>query len=82
MTAARTAGPSLQDIARPGACFVIERLIDEVARAVGREPNDVRALNLVRPEQMPFTTIGGMRLDSGNYAESVRLCAELRKAGA
>src|SRR5206468_5341434 len=28
-------------------------------------------------EQMPFTTIGGMRLDSGNYAESVRLCAEL-----
>jgi len=56
---------------------VIERLVDEIARAVGREPNEVRFLNLVRPEQMPFTTIGGMRLDSGDYAQSVRLCAEL-----
>ena len=35
-------------VGRPGACFVIERLIDEVARAVGREPNEVRLLNLVR----------------------------------
>ncbi len=64
-------------VGRPGACFVIERLIDEIARAIGREPNEVRLLNLVRPEQMPFTTIGGMRLDSGDYAQSVRLCAEL-----
>ena len=64
-------------VGRPGACFAIERMIDEVARAVGREPNEVRLLNMVRPEQMPFTTIGGMRLDSGDYAQSVRLCAEL-----
>src|SRR4029077_10921033 len=34
-------------------------------------------LNMVRSEQMPFTTIGGLRLDSGDYPESVRLCAEL-----
>src|SRR5947209_9301200 len=39
-------------VGRPAACFVIERLVEEIARAVGREPNDVRALNLVRPEQM------------------------------
>src|SRR6185437_13877028 len=64
-------------VGRPGACFVIERLIDEVARAVGREPNEVRTLNLVRPEQMPFTTIGGLRLDNGDYPASVRMCAEL-----
>jgi carbon-monoxide dehydrogenase large subunit len=35
-------------VGRPGACFVIERLVDKIAGAVGREPNDVRALNLVR----------------------------------
>jgi aerobic carbon-monoxide dehydrogenase large subunit len=64
-------------VGRPGACFAIERTIDEVARAVGRDPNEVRALNMVRSEQMPFTTIGGMRLDNGDYAQSVRLCAEL-----
>jgi aerobic carbon-monoxide dehydrogenase large subunit len=64
-------------VGRPGACFAIERMIDEVARAVGREPNEVRALNLVRPEQMPFTTVGGMQLDNGDYPQSVQLCAEL-----
>jgi len=57
--------------------LVIERLVDEIAREVGREPNEVRVLNLVRPEQMPFTTIGGMRLDSGDYAQSVQLCSQL-----
>ena len=64
-------------VGRPGACFAIERTIDEVARAVGRDPVEVRAENMVRPEQMPFTTVGGMRFDNGDYPESVRLCAEL-----
>ncbi len=64
-------------VGRPGACFAIERTIDEVARAVGRDPNEVRQLNMVRPEQMPFTAIGGMCFDNGDYPQSVRLCAEL-----
>jgi carbon-monoxide dehydrogenase large subunit len=64
-------------VGRPGACFAIERTIDEVARAVGRDPNEVRALNMVRAEQMPFITVGGMCLDNGDYPQSVRLCAEL-----
>jgi aerobic carbon-monoxide dehydrogenase large subunit len=64
-------------VGRPGACFAIERTIDEVARAVGRDPVEVRLLNLVRPEQMPFTTVGGLHFDNGDYPQSVRLCAEL-----
>jgi aerobic carbon-monoxide dehydrogenase large subunit len=64
-------------VGRPGACFAIERTIDEVARAVGRDPNEVRIRNLVRPDQMPYATIGGMRLDSGDYPAAVRCCAEL-----
>src|SRR3984893_13304711 len=64
-------------VGRPGACFAIERMIDEVARAVGRDPVEVRAENMVRSAQMPFTTVGGMRLDNGDYPQSVRLCAEL-----
>jgi aerobic carbon-monoxide dehydrogenase large subunit len=64
-------------VGRPSACFAIERTIDEVARVVGRDPNEVRTLNMVRPEEMPFTTVGGMRFDNGDYPKSVRLCAEL-----
>jgi aerobic carbon-monoxide dehydrogenase large subunit len=64
-------------VGRPGACFAIERTIDEVARAVGGDPVEVRKFNMVRPEEMPFTTVGGMRFDNGDYPQSVKLCAEL-----
>src|SRR5271169_5477284 len=64
-------------VGRPGACFAIERTIDEVARAVGRDPVEVRAENMVRPDQMPYASVGGMQYDAGDYAAAVRLCAEL-----
>jgi aerobic carbon-monoxide dehydrogenase large subunit len=68
-------------VGRPGACFAIERTIDEVARAAGRDPVDVRCENMVPPDAMPFTSIAGMRYDTGDYAASVRLCAELLNIG-
>src|SRR6202035_1232049 len=64
-------------VGRTGACFAIERTIDEIARAVGRDPVPVRTENMIRPEQMPYASIGGMHYDAGDYAASVRLCAEL-----
>jgi carbon-monoxide dehydrogenase large subunit len=64
-------------VGRTGACFAIERTIDEVARAAGRDPVEVRTENMVRPEQMPYASIAGMHYDAGDYAASVRLCAEL-----
>jgi aerobic carbon-monoxide dehydrogenase large subunit len=64
-------------VGRPGACFAIERTIDELARALGRDPVEIRQINMVRPDEMPFTSVGGMRYDNGNYPQSVRLCAEL-----
>ena len=64
-------------VGRPGACFAIERTIDEIARAVGRDPVEVRSENMIRPEQMPYESITGMRYDTGDYPGSLRLCAEL-----
>jgi carbon-monoxide dehydrogenase large subunit len=64
-------------VSRPGACFAIERTIDEIARAVGRDPVAVRIENMIRPEQMPYTSITGMQYDNGDYPESVRLCTEM-----
>src|SRR5712671_4901092 len=64
-------------VGRPGACFAIERTIDEVARAVGRDPAEVRIENMVPPGAMPFTSVTDMRYDTGDYPASVRLCAEL-----
>jgi carbon-monoxide dehydrogenase large subunit len=64
-------------VGRPGACFAIERTIDEVARALGRDPVEVRIANMIPPGQMPFASVTGMHYDTGDYAASVRLCAEL-----
>ena len=63
-------------VARPGACFAIERTLDEVARKVGRDPYDVRRENMVAPHEMPFTSSGGMRFDNGNYPQSVEKAAD------
>src|SRR4030088_179394 len=63
-------------VGRPGACFAIERTIDEVARAVGRDPAEVRMDNMVTSAQMPYTTIANLKFDNGDYPAAVKLCAE------
>ncbi len=64
-------------VARPAACFTIERTIDEVAHAVNREPYLVRMENMVAEQAMPYRTITNLLLDNGNYAESVRRAVKL-----
>jgi carbon-monoxide dehydrogenase large subunit len=59
-------------VARAGVCYAMETMIDAVAHAVGREPYEVRLLNLVPPEAMPFDNITNKHFDSGDYPECVR----------
>jgi aerobic carbon-monoxide dehydrogenase large subunit len=63
-------------VARPGVCFAIELTIDAVARAVGREPHEVRALNLVPASAMPYTNITNKHYDSGDYPKSLAMAME------
>jgi carbon-monoxide dehydrogenase large subunit len=58
-------------VARPGACFAIERLVDEVARELGREPFDLRRQNIVTAAELPYNTAAGMRLDTGDYVTAL-----------
>ncbi|HEY4263834.1 MAG TPA: xanthine dehydrogenase family protein molybdopterin-binding subunit, partial [Micropepsaceae bacterium] len=39
---------------RPAGVFVMERLMDRVARELNLDPGEVRRRNFVRPEQMPY----------------------------
>jgi aerobic carbon-monoxide dehydrogenase large subunit len=59
-------------VARAGVCFAIELVVDAIARAVRREPHEVRLKNLVPPEAMPFDNITGKHFDSGDYPECLR----------
>lgn len=64
-------------VARPGACFAIERTIDELAHQLHMEPKDFRERNMLRSEQMPYTSVTGKVYDSGDYPASVRGAAEV-----
>jgi carbon-monoxide dehydrogenase large subunit len=59
-------------VGRSGACFAIETMIDAVARAVGRNPEDVRLDNMVPPSAMPYKSATGKFFDSGDYPECAR----------
>ena len=63
-------------VARSGVCFAIELLIDAIAREVGREPWQVRAENLVRPDQMPFDNVARKHYDSGDYPRGLNWVRE------
>lgn len=60
-------------VARTGISFAMELTVDAIARAVGREPWEVRRENLVSKDQMPFTTVAGNVYDSGDYQKSLDL---------
>ncbi|MDA8147343.1 MAG: xanthine dehydrogenase family protein molybdopterin-binding subunit [Actinomycetota bacterium] len=52
---------------RPEATYAVERIIDELAHELGRDPVDLRRQNWIRHEEFPYTTIAGLTYDSGNY---------------
>ncbi|MGH6946751.1 MAG: xanthine dehydrogenase family protein molybdopterin-binding subunit, partial [Kiloniellales bacterium] len=62
---------------RPEAIYVLERLIDEAARERGRDPAALRALNLIRPDRLPYTTPLSYIYDSGDFPSNMARALEL-----
>jgi carbon-monoxide dehydrogenase large subunit len=57
-------------VGRPGACFAIERTMEELAAHLGLDPIEVRTRNYVRPDQFPWKSAGGKTYDIGDYQAS------------
>ncbi|CAM5765866.1 xanthine dehydrogenase family protein molybdopterin-binding subunit [Bosea minatitlanensis] len=62
---------------RPEAAYLIERLVDAVARETGKSPDAVRAQNFVKPSQMPHRTETGPVYDSGEFEGHMRRAMEV-----
>src|SRR5207302_7785852 len=68
---------------RPHACFVMERLIDRIARELALEPNEVRRRNFLQPDDFPwdvgltFQDGGPTKYDSGNYPAGLAMAEEM-----
>ena len=62
----------------PEATYVLERLVDRCASHMQILPEQIRRLNFVRPDQMPYTTQTDRRYDVGNFGATLE--AALRMA--
>lgn len=61
---------------QPEVNFALEVLVDRLARRLGQDPVDFRARNLLRPEDLPWTTPSGAVYDSGDYGACLRMAAQ------
>jgi carbon-monoxide dehydrogenase large subunit len=62
-------------VARPAACFSIERAIDDLARELGLDPLEVRERNLI--DAYPYVTVTGLEIDSGSLLPAVHRAKEV-----
>lgn len=62
---------------RPEAAYLIERLVDAIARETGRSVDAVRAQNFVKPESMPYKAQTGPVYDSGEFEGHMRRAMEV-----
>jgi aerobic carbon-monoxide dehydrogenase large subunit len=56
----------------PEATYALERALDQAARRLGMDPAELRRRNLIRPEEMPFTTPTRLEYDSGDYPAALQ----------
>ena len=54
-----------------------EEILDLAARAIGIDPLELRRRNVVRVDELPFTTAMGMELDHVTPAESAKHCLRI-----
>ncbi len=67
---------------RPQGCFIMERMMDRVARELGLDRAEVRRRNFIKPEQMPYK-VGlifrdgrPVTYDSGDYPTAQKVALE------
>src|SRR5882724_501636 len=62
---------------RPEAAYVIERMVDLAADALGMDPAEIRRKNYIAPAAMPFKTALTFTYDSGEFEKSMDMALKL-----
>lgn len=71
-----TTGP-LRATGRPENAMMTERVMDEIAAALGLDPVEVRRRNLIAADAFPYQSPTGVIYDSGDYAGTLGRALEL-----
>jgi aerobic carbon-monoxide dehydrogenase large subunit len=59
---------------RPEGAYVLERLVDQCARALKMAPDEIRARNFIKASQMPYVTQTARTYDVGDFEGAMRAC--------
>jgi carbon-monoxide dehydrogenase large subunit len=73
----KTPGGAYRGYGFPEAAFAMERLVDKIARLHDLSGVELRRRMIVQPDELPYTTPAGARLDSGSHREALDRCVEL-----
>lgn len=57
---------------KDAASFLMDRIMDHIARETGLDRAEVRFKNFIQPDEFPYPQVSGAMLDSGNYPEALR----------
>jgi carbon-monoxide dehydrogenase large subunit len=59
------------------AVYLVERVVDCLARELGVDPIELRLRNLLKPEQFPYESKTGWTYDSGEYERALRKALDI-----
>ncbi|HEY6284980.1 MAG TPA: xanthine dehydrogenase family protein molybdopterin-binding subunit [Ktedonobacteraceae bacterium] len=62
---------------RPEAAYIMERTMDRIAHELNIDPAEIRRRNFIPEEAFPYSTVTGVKYDSGNYREALEKALEL-----
>jgi carbon-monoxide dehydrogenase large subunit len=62
---------------RPEATYTIERIVDVAAHELGISPYELRRINLIPPDAMPYKTALTFTYDCGEFEGNMRKAAEM-----
>ncbi len=62
---------------KESASWLMDRVMDAVARETGQDRAAVRLRNYIQPDEFPFPQNGGGVIDSGNYPQALRRVLEI-----
>ncbi|TWF95704.1 xanthine dehydrogenase family protein molybdopterin-binding subunit [Saccharopolyspora dendranthemae] len=61
----------------PEGTFAIERLVDKIGRELSIDPLELRRRMILAPDDLPYETASGARLESGTHREAFERAVEL-----
>jgi aerobic carbon-monoxide dehydrogenase large subunit len=59
------------------AVYLVERMVDALARKLEMDPAELRLKNFIKPEQFPYANKTGWEYDSGDYEKTMRLSMDI-----